>query len=687
MKKIFILIVTLCYFNNRSQTFTGNGGGVLNNGGQETPFNLVVSGLSPTVIDSVFGIEEVVVDLTHPAVQEVQLYLKSPSGTIVDLSGVLSCSGANFASTTFKNDSPSSITTGVAPYTGTFSPVGNLGRFNTGKAGNGIWTLYVKDFTAGPNAGSLTGWSIKFSSTPAKPVILNSSNLPLIFLTTDNNQKLTAAPTLASFGIVNNGAARNNVTDPKNDFNGKAMCHIRGSSSKMFEKNNIKVELTDASGVVEAPASLLGMPLESDWILTAGYSDKTLMRNALTQNLYTAMGHYTPRYRFVELFINGEYYGVYTLMEQIKRGKNRVDVRKLTPVDNQFPYITGGYLFQINRTDDPGWYSLHPGLSSINTKFYYQYNYPKANEISSQQKNYIKSVVDSFETVMQSPNFADPATGYKKFINDDSFIDFFIVNEISKNPDAYRLSTYIYKDNIVDGGKMHIGPVWDYDISWHNANYGNAFNEMAWAYDIPNDDYPIPIWWTKLMQDVNFKNKLYCRYHTLRLGVLSNTQLNQYIDQTAALLSESQIRNFRQFPIIGAYIFPNPQTQAGATYATEVDDLKQWIVKRGTWLDGNIPGFCNSIGVNENNFFADDLNIYPNPFSNSFTVMFNIENASEVSIEVFNITGQKLISVKQEGKIKGDHVEEISTDKLSAGSYFVKINVNNKATYKKIIKL
>ncbi|MBI2721479.1 MAG: CotH kinase family protein [Bacteroidetes bacterium] len=687
MKKIFIFLLASVYINSQSQTFTGAGGSVLNNGGQETPFNIAVSGLSPTLIDSVFGIEEVFINLIHPAVEEVQIYLKSPSGIIVDLSGVLSCSGTNFANTTFNNSAPLSITTGSAPYNGIYSPVGNLGRFNTQKAGNGNWTLYIKDFISGPNTGSLTSWSIKFSNAPAKPVVLNSSNLPLVFLTTSNNQDLTSTSILSDFGIINNNGGRNYITDPKNDFSGKAMCHLRGSSSKRYEKKNIKVELTDASGAVETPASLLGMPIESDWVLTPGYSDKTLMRNALTQYLYTSMGHYSPRYRLVELFINGEYFGVYTLMEQIKRDKNRVDIAKLTAADNSFPYITGGYIIQIDRTDNPGWYSLNPGLSATNAKFYYQYNYPNESEITVQQKNYIKSVTDSFETVMQSSNFADPVTGYKKFIEDNSFIDFFIINEISKNPDAYRLSTYLYKDNIMDGGKMHIGPVWDYDISWHNSNYGNSFNESAWQFDIPNDDSPIPTWWTKLMTDANFKNKLYCRYHTLRLGILSNAQINQFIDQTATLLSESQSRNFKQFPIMGAYIFPNPQIQSGATYSGEVDDLKQWVAKRGAWLDANIPGFCSNVGVNEITKGQNNVEVFPNPFSNSCTIMLNRESPSEVSIEVIDITGQTVISVKSEEKIKGIFTQEISTEKLSAGVYFVKVNTNNNSAYKKIIKL
>lgn len=684
MKKIYLLLFTFFFFNFYGQVFNGNGGTIINNGGQETPFNLTVSGLSPATIDSTFGVEEVCITLNHIAVEELNVYLVSPSGIRVELTGVLSNSGTNYSNTCFNNHQPQSVTTSAAPYTGFFRPVGNLGRFNTGKPGNGTWKLYVKDFVFPANQGSLVSWSLKFSSNPAKPVILKSSNLPLVFLNTGGT-KLTDQDLIVDFGIIDNGSNRNYLTDPKNNYNGKAVAHLRGSSSKMFEKNNIKIELKDASGVNDVNASLLGMPAESDWILTAGYSDKSLLRNALSQYLYTQMGNYSPRFRFVELILNGEYFGVYMLIEQIKRGKDRVDISKTTPIDNQFPYVTGGYIVQINREDDAGWYSLFPGVSGSNAKFYYQYNYPRHDDITPQQQGYIKAVLDTFETVMQSSNFAHPTTGYKRYIKDNSFVDFMILNEFSKNPDAYRLSTYLYKDNALDGGKFTIGPVWDYDISWHNANFGNASVPQYWQYQVPNNVYPIPTWWTKLMSDPAFKDKLYCRYHSLRQGILSNNSIYQYIDAMAAYLDEAQKRNFKQFPILGAYIYPNPQNQTGANYASEVSDLKAWISSRSQWLDVSVPGYCANVGVEEITV-SSELMIYPNPFSESFKIKLHVAEKEDVQIELYNLLGDRIVQRKVSSVDKGDFTYELQTENLSAGTYIVKVNAGTQSFYKKIIK-
>jgi subtilisin-like proprotein convertase family protein len=685
MKKTFTFLLSFFYLFSNAQVFTGTGGAILNNGGQETIFNLPVSGLTPAQIDSTFGLMNVTVDIVHPNVNELHLAIMSPWGLEVDLTGVLTVSGANFTGTTFDNSSTTIITNAVGPYTGTFAPVGNLGRFNSAKPGNGTWKLIVKDFIAGPNAGNVVSWSITFGATPPKPVILASSNLPLVFINT-NNQSISTNSILIDFGVIDNGGTRNNITDPKNNYNGKAACHVRGSSSKMFEKNNLKIELRDAAGL-QTDVSLLGMPAESDWVLTACYSDKTLMRNALSQYIFQQMGHYSPRFRFVELIFNGEYYGVYMLMEKVKRNAQRVNVAKMTNQDNQFPYVTGGYIVQINRTDDPGWYSLYPGLSNTSAKFYYQYEYPRAEDITAQQQGYIKAVMDTFETVMQSPTFNNPSAGYEKYLEVNSFIDYFIINEFSKNPDAYRLSTYLYKDNYMDGGKIHIGPVWDYDISWHNCNFGNASDNKYWQHENASDAFPVPTWWKTFMTDANFKNKLHCRYHTLRQGLLSNGSLNSYLDQLAGLLDEAQKRNYRQFPIMGAYIYPNPQPQAGATYAGEITDLKNWIAARGGWLDGNIPGSCAAIGFAENTSDLNLFNVFPNPFSNTFKIEFLTEKSSVVKIELYNLIGQKIISAKNEKLVKGEYSEVIETDKLESGTYFIKVSIDGRSTTKKIIKM
>jgi hypothetical protein len=686
MKQIFFVTgLFLVSVHAGAQVFTGTGGTILNNGGQETVFNLNVANLSPAQIDSTFGITEVCFDITHPDVNELSVSLMSPSGKKIQLTGVLSCTGGNFSSTCLNNTAGTSITRGASPYSGTMVPVGNLGRFNSGVPGTGTWKLYVKDFVAGSNAGSLNSWSIKFGAAPPKPVRLLSSNLPIVFVNTGGTQP-GETDVITELGIIDNGGARNNIGDPINHFNGKAAVHTRGSSSKMFEKPSLKVELRDASGLYDLEVPMLGMPAESDWVLTAGYSDKTFLRNPLSQHLYRKMGRYSPRTRFVELILNGEYFGVYTFMEQPKRGKDRVSVAKMTAMDNQFPYITGGYIVQINRTDDPGWYSLYPGISNSSSKFYYQYNYPRSEEISEQQKGYIKAVLDSFETAMASPTFADPKTGYRKYINDDTFIDFLIINEFSRNPDAYKLSTYLFKDNTMNGGKVSVGPVWDYDIAWHNCNFGDAFNEKYWQYQNTNNEYPIPTWWKQLMTDKAFQDKLYCRYHTLRKGLLSNNEIYAYIDESSQLLAESQQRNFRQFPIMGAYIYPNPQQQDGATYQKEIADLKDWVQKRGAWLDANVPGYCATVSLDEQVVEATGLNAFPNPFSGTLKVIYTTGESGVTRIRMLDVTGAEVYSETRPASASGEGSADLRVSSLPPGVYILQISSDNVTRQVRVMK-
>lgn len=683
MRKLYLIALSLYTSYASSQVFNGTGG-TIQNTGTETYFNLNVSGL-PYNLSSSFGIEEVTIDITHATVEELYIYLRSPNGRKVELSAGASCKGANYTSTTFNSGLGNSITLGTAPYTGSFQPVGYLGRFNTNVDGNGNWTLIIKDYFAGGNSGTLNSWSIKFGNTPAAPVTFTSSNLPIVFINTAN-QTISENEIMVDLGIIDNGNARNNITDPLNGYNGKTMIKVRGSSSKIFEKKSYKIDLVDGVGQV-LNAGLLGMPMESDWVLTASYTDKTFIRNPLANEIFRQMGHYASRSRYVELILNNEYMGIYILSEKPKRNANRINISKMGELDNGFPYVTGGYILQIDRTDEPGWYSLLPGNSPNNIKFYYQYNYPKPDVISAQQKAYIKAVMDTFEMVMDGPSFADPNIGFRKYADELSFIDMFIVNEFSKNADGYKLSTYLYKDNWYEGGKLHVGPVWDYDIAWHNCNYGNTASEQWWQYDQPNIEYPIPTWWTRLMQDQAFKDRIYCRWHTLRMGSLSNAALNAYIDKCANELYEATERNFQQFPVLNAYIFPNTPEQIGTSYWGMVDDLKSWISKRGTWLDQNMPGFCNNVSVTDQLADNETIDAYPNPFSGDLTLLFHNNQQAKVNLKLLDMSGRLVQDLDLNSQGNGAQYASIKTDHLPAGTYIVRLTMDNKVHNKKLVKI
>jgi subtilisin-like proprotein convertase family protein len=684
-KNILIALPAVLFVvNAQAQVFSGNTGAILNNG-TNTLFTCNVSGLSQSQLDNNFGLLQVCLNITHPDNSELNVYLKSPSGTMVHLLISSSAAGSNYTNTCLDSRLSNSVTLATAPYSGSYKPIGYLGRFNNGQAGNGNWTLIVKDYLVNSNAGTLNNWSIEFGSSPPPPVSFTSSNLPIVIINT--TQPITDTDILADMGIINNAPARNYTTDTWNNYNGKITINLHGHSTLQFEKKPYKFATCDAAGN-DSNVSILGMPAEADWILLADYTDKTLMRNFLTYDLSRSMGHYASRCKKVELILNNEYQGVYTLCEKVKRGHNRVNVSKMDSTVTTNPGITGGYIFQIDHADQIGWYSLYPGDSPSNAHFFYQQIYPKDSSINPTQAAYIKDVVDSFETAMQSPGFADTATGYPHFVEINSFIDYFIINELSKNVDSYRLSTYMYKDNISAGGKIHIGPVWDYDLAWHNCNYGNAFSPLYWQYQVGDNDFPPPTWWRTFLQDTTFANALHCRWLYLRSTILSNANLDSYIDSLVNLLSESQVRNFTQWPTLATYIWPNPQNENGANYTSEINDLKNWIDSRIAWLDSNIPGTGSCLsGIDEVAANGVSAVVYPNPFLDNFTVNYTVPQGSRVKVELLSTTGT-LVDLAFDGvKAPGEYSTTISSASLASGLYILRITENTSVLNKRIVKV
>jgi subtilisin-like proprotein convertase family protein len=684
MVKTFTSLFFLFSFNVYAQQFTGAGGPVTNDG-IPTYFPLTVSGL-PAQLNSSFGLESVCININHPAVEELYIYLLSPSGIKVELCDGGSNSGNSYIGTCFNSSLSNSITLGSSPYTGNFKPVGYFGRFNNGGASNGTWKLIVKDFLFNTNAGTLIDWSITFGTAPSPPVAFTSSNLPIIVINT-NGQAITDADLMATMGIIDNGANRNYLSDSWNGYNGRINIHVRGHTSSSFEKESFAVETRDAFGN-NLDVSLFGMPADNDWVLNAEYADKTLMRNRLTYYMARAMGNYAARTRSVEVVINGEYYGLYTFLEKPKRNDFRVNIAKLEIFENSYPSVSGGYILKIDRTDEAGWYSYYPGNGTPN-RFYYQFQYPKDTAITVQQQNYIHAVMDSFEIALNSPDFANTTTGYPHFIEPNSFVDFLIVNEISKNVDGYRTSTYLSKDRISRGGKIKAGPVWDFDLAWHNANYGNADSTWGWQYLQNANDLPYPTWWAKMCTDTNFTNRLRCRWHTFRQNALKTENLMAFIDATTNELNEAQQRNFVQWPVLGAYIKPNPQNQSGATWQGEITDLKNWIYGRMPWLDQQIPlpTACDTALPPEPPIdLVTEVEAFPNPFMDKLYLAYTLKEDANVRLELVNILGDQLALLFTKEKTAGIYGDIIEVPPVAAGVYVMKLTVGNQVINQKMVK-
>ena len=364
-------------------------------------------------------------------------------------------------------------------------------------------------------------------------------------------------------------------------WRGFGAIHIRGNSTSDYEKKQYAFETRDADGE-DVDASFFGLPEEEDWVLAAPYSDKTLMRNHLMFGWSRAIGRYAPRTRFVELYMEDggdslgpeDYRGVYVLTEKVKRDVHRVNVEKLEPTDSGPSVVTGGYLL---RRD---WVEVEP----IETALYgdmLMLESPKADEVTAPQFDYIEGYLNDFESALSR---ADGS--YEAYIDVDSFVDFMLMMELSRNVDAYVLSTYMHKPR---DGRLTMGPIWDFNGSLGNADYFDAWQTEGWHYENPEFPADNPNgfhWYRLLLEDGAFRERLAARWAEHRSGPWSDSALMKSIGDTEERLQAMQQRNFERWPVLGEQIWPNDEgaTQR-ATHQDEVDYLRRWVLRRTAWLD------------------------------------------------------------------------------------------------------
>jgi hypothetical protein len=526
-------------------------------------------------------------------------------------------------------------------------------------------------------AFSIPAWAQTSSPMPVS-VSFTSSDLPIIVITTD--QPIVDDPKIeARMGIIDNGPGqRNALTDPFNNYNGNIGIELRGSSSQMFPKKSYGFETHNASGA-DVDVSLLGMPAGSDWILSASFPDKSLMRNVLMYNIARESGNYASRTRYCEVVLNGAYMGIYVFMEKLKRGADRINVSKLKSSDKTGDAVTGGYILKLDKTTgttNASWTSKYTNPTPNNFKSQFLVEYPKLEDINSQQLNYIQAYVDSFETALNNKKYNNLSDGYRHFINTKSFIDYFLLTELSRNPDSYFYSTYFYKDRTSKGGKLTMGPMWDYDIAWANADYCQSDSVAGWVYNNLRCGAPkIPFWWKSLLEDPAFTSELRARWVELRSTALKEQHLTEQINATATLLAESRVRNFTAWPILGTYVWPNAAVLA--TYPEEVAYLKRWIHNRLEWMDGALTQETSAVMSNKLPTDLTTATAFPIPFTNSLTVTYSLKSASTVSVVLVDALGRQVAKQSLPQQPIGNHSVSIEgCEKLVPGAYYVQLISN-----------
>lgn len=390
--------------------------------------------------------------------------------------------------------------------------------------------------------------------------IRNFTGLPILYLT-------TAAAVTSKDDYVT-GSLIINANSQYPQIKQNIALNIKGHGNTtwtLFPKKPYRLKFS-------SKADLLGMPAAKNWILLANYDDKTLMRTTLAFDLGTKIGaDWTPTYRPVEVVMNGVYQGSYLLTSFVEVDPNRVNISELNSGSTPADQVSGGYLLQIDIGATPDEYGFRTTKNLV-------FTLESPDVPTADQLTYIHNYIQQTEDALFSDTFADTTSGYSKYINTASFVNYYLVEELFKNNDTVDWSSiYYYKDAT---GKLGMGPIWDFDISAGNINYTDASSSTGWW--VQN-----AIWFNRLFQDPAFKQKVKTRWKAIK-----GTQIVQMIndiDSNATYLDLSQKQNFTTWPILNVYVWPN-QFVLG-TYPAEVAELKKWLNDRIIWMDGQITAY------------------------------------------------------------------------------------------------
>jgi hypothetical protein len=388
-------------------------------------------------------------------------------------------------------------------------------------------------------------------------------DLPTLELTTDN-----AAPINSLINYVTGSVSITPApsgTDAA--YSGTMTIRGHGNTTWLLPKKPYKLKL-------DSKASLLGMPAGKDWVLLANYDDKSLLRDQVAFEVGRRVGMaWTPNSRFVELFLNGQYEGNYQLTEEIKIDKNRVNIPEMDDTDNSGKSLTGGYLLEVDTRGDPDDILFKTSRGVV-------FDLHDPDPATPQQLTYIQNYIQQTENVLYSTDFTNPTTGYTQYLDTDSFINWYLVNELFKNNDAvFWSSCWLYKNR---SGILFMGPVWDFDIGAGNVNYNGNDSPTGWW--LRSNDLVYTQWTKRLFDDPAFAAAVAERWKQIKTTQLDS--LSAYIDENAAALAQSQMNNYQRWPILGQYVPPN--AEVAGSYEGEVAYLKSWLTARIAWMDSQL---------------------------------------------------------------------------------------------------
>jgi hypothetical protein len=372
--------------------------------------------------------------------------------------------------------------------------------------------------------------------------LLNFTGLPVIRIYTETGKSVVSKDDYLKADIKIDGAGK------FADYSGKMKIKGRGNSTWELPKKPYKMKFDAAIGLLN------GNP-DKEWVLLANYNDKSSLRTDAAYFLGAqSQLDWTPKANFVDLFVNDVYLGNYQLSEGINVSESRVNVGK------------NGYLLEVDQLDRMAAEDVYfftkrillnikePGLAPNDEQF-----------------NYVKTYLNDAENALYGAAFKDEAVGYRKYLDVESFVDWYLINEIAKNNDAIFFSSCYM--NLVPGGKLKMGPIWDFDIAFGNINYND--NQHAAGFYVKNSP-----WISRLFEDPAFVTAVKARFAYFKNHKLA---LLENINQKSVAVKWSMQEDNNKWNTLYNNNYPNYAVVG--SYNNEVQYLKDWINKRFNWLD------------------------------------------------------------------------------------------------------
>ena len=429
-------------------------------------------------------------------------------------------------------------------------------------------------------------------------------DLPIIFVDTKNKcLDMNVTDKIPATMKVLDGASNNVADSAKGTFYNIGI-KVRGQSSATFPKPGYTIEVRDDKGE-SMDVSLLGLPPSDDWILHGPYVDKSMIRNALAHWMFRQAGRYSPRTKHFDLYINGSYRGVYVLVEKIKRGKYRVNVSKLKETDVSGDSLTGGYIWAFDKTGTNTGGAGNNNKGGIEAEGFKTsdgvnviLHYPKKENIQKAQEDYLKKYLNDLEGLFKN---GKNGSGYEKYVDLGSAVDYVLHQEAVNNADSYWCSFFLYKPKDSKGGKVTLGPPWDFNLAMSNGTQpenggggqggmwggggGGMFSSGTTGWQIESSSkfgggggmmgmgFTGPAWLNKLWtSDATYKAEVKRRWAELRSGVWHDKTLDVYLDSMKTYLAKSADRNFKRWPNLG---------KASGTYDSDPQPMKECNQSQG----------------------------------------------------------------------------------------------------------